>query len=147
MKTVSFFEINNFSQEELREWIRSNDSECKDTRRWLFENLPKEQAFQEVILGKMKQWAKNGSISPDALIWKECAGIYQTQGLPDISAVIEGQFFGFEVKRPYLGRPTKIQRHRVKQIEAAGGHAAFVSYASEVRDILKTAGVWHGDTL
>lgn len=144
MKPVSFFEKLR-SRQELTDWIRNHDPNHKDT--WLQENLPKEQAFQKVILDKMKQWTKNGSISPDALIWKEGAGVYQMQGLPDILAVIEGQFFGFEVKRPYLGRPTEIQRHTVKQIEAAGGHAAFVSYASEVRDVLKTAGVWHGDAL
>lgn len=48
-------------------------------------------------------------------------------GHPDIIAVINGQFVGIEVKRPGK-KPTVLQRKRIDQIIAAGGHA-FVAFS------------------
>ena len=57
-------------------------------------------------------------------------------GIPDINAVICGEFWAFEVKRPFLGVVSPLQRQMMDNINAAGGHAAVVSYVEEVEQLL-----------
>jgi hypothetical protein len=53
------------------------------------------------------------------------------RGLPDIVGCYKGRFFGWELKksladtRKQTGRIV-LQRHRLQQIQKAGGHAALV---------------------
>lgn len=107
-------------------------------------NLPKESAFQRDIIRAVRQWVEEKSISPSMFLWKHTAGVYQSNGLPDLMMVCDGRFFAFEVKRPYVGRQTTLQVKTIESINAAGGHAAIVSYPSEVRTLLQAAGVWKG---
>ena len=58
----------------------------------------KESWYQAKIL----RWLKEKY--PSAFVWKAAAGPYTQGGIPDICAVIDGHFFGFEVKRPRVGR-------------------------------------------
>ena len=51
--------------------------------------------------------------------------------------VLNGRFYGFEVKRPKVGRPTKIQEITIQAINSAGGIAAVVSYPKDVERILE----------
>ena len=85
----------------------------------------KESFYQATII----RWLKGQY--PDAFVWKAQAGPYCRQGIPDICAIINGHFFGFEVKRPELGRLSKIQEQAIKKINAAGGTAAVVSYPAD----------------
>lgn len=78
---------------------------------------------------------------PDAFVWKAQAGPYCRQGIPDICAIINGRFFGFEVKRPDVGRLSKIQEQTIKEINAAGGIAAVVSYPEQVERIIQAADI------
>lgn len=141
MKPVSFFEKLR-SRQELTDWIRNHDPNHKDT--WIQENLPKEQVFQARILDALKAWKAAGNIDRNAMIWKQGAAPYQRQGLPDITAIIGGRFFGFEVKRPYgVGRLTGIQAKTIEDINAAGGVAEEVSFADDVKEILIREGAWN----
>ena len=63
----------------------------------------KESYYQTKIL----QWLKR--TYPAAFIWKAAAGPYSQGGIPDICAIIDGHFYGFEVKRPEGGRLSKLQ--------------------------------------
>ena len=74
---------------------------------------------------------------PRAFIWKAAAGPYSQCGIPDICMVLNGRFYGFEVKRPEVGRLSKIQEQTIKEINAAGGIAAVVSYPEDVERILE----------
>ena len=58
-------------------------------------------------------------------------------GVPDIIACIDGTFWGIEVKREGK-QPTAIQRHRMEEIEKAGGYA-IAGTAEHVIKHLKTA--------
>ena len=78
---------------------------------------------------------------PGAFIWKAAAGPYSRGGIPDICAIIDGHFFGFEVKRPKVGRRSKIQERTIKEINAAGGTAAVVSFPEQVEKIILAAGI------
>lgn len=89
----------------------------------------KESWYQARII----KWLKEAY--PDAFVWKAAAGPYCRQGIPDICAIIDGHFFGFEVKRPG-GRPSKIQEQTIKEINAAGGTASVVIYPEDVERII-----------
>ena len=73
---------------------------------------------------------------PRAFVWKAAAGPYCRQGIPDICAIIDGHFFGFEVKRPGIGKLTKLQEQTIKQINAAGGFAAVVSTPADAKQTI-----------
>ena len=72
--------------------------------------------------------------------WKEHGGMYGTAGIPDIIACINGRFFGFEVKTE-KGSPTKLQESMIRKIREAGGTAAVVRSADDVKAILKQEGI------
>lgn len=57
------------------------------------------------------------------------ANAYTKSGVPDILACINGYFVGIEVKAPN-GKPSELQLHNVRAINAAGGFA-FVLYPSK----------------
>lgn len=95
----------------------------------------KESYYQSRII----KWLKENY--PGAFVWKAAAGPYSRQGIPDVCAIIRGHFFGFEVKRPEVGRLSKIQEQTIKEINAAGGTAAVVSYPEQVERIILSAGI------
>ncbi len=90
----------------------------------------KESYYQAKIL----RWLK--STYPAAFVWKAAAGPYSQSGIPDICAIIDGHFYGFEVKRPEGGRLSKLQELTIEKINAAGGSAAVVSYPADVERII-----------
>ena len=91
----------------------------------------KESYYQTKII----DWLKTAY--PSAFVWKAQAGPYSRRGIPDVCAIIEGHFFGFEVKRPGEA-PSKIQEQTIKKINAAGGTALAVNYPSEVEEAIET---------
>lgn len=93
--------------------------------------LPKESWFQARIISYLK------NLYPEAFVWKAQAGPYSRQGIPDICAVIGGMFFGFEVKRPYIGRISGIQKMTIQEIKSAGGAAAVVSWQEEAEQLIQ----------
>lgn len=97
---------------------------------------PHKESFYQA---KIIKWLKN--TYPNAFVWKAQAGPYCRQGIPDICAIIQGRFFGFEIKRPEFGRLSKIQEQTIKEINAAGGIAAVVSYPEQVERIILSAGI------
>ncbi len=84
---------------------------------------------------KIMKWLKKEH--PAAFIWKAAAGPYSQGGIPDICAIIDGKFYGFEVKRPKDGRLSRLQEQAIKKINAAGGIAAVVSFPADVEKIIK----------
>ena len=105
-----------------------NTREAAD--KFIREKMPKESYFQKKIL----DWIKDNA--PNAIAWKEAAGPYSRQGIPDITCIINGRYYGFEVKRPFIGVLSKIQEQTIKQIRRAGGRAWVVTSEKEVAEIL-----------
>lgn len=94
--------------------------------------IPSEKKIQREILNYL-----SGSLPPGHnFFWKDAAGPYQQQGIPDIVGVYNGRFFAFEVKRPLLGRVTPIQSATIEKIHWAGGQVYIVTSAAEVRAII-----------
>lgn len=91
--------------------------------------VPKEAVYQAAVLRYLKTL-------PKTYAWKDQAGPYQQKGLPDVCAIIDGKFYGFEVKRPFFGQPTEIQLQTHKKMREAGATVHVVSYVSEVKEII-----------
>lgn len=89
----------------------------------------KESYYQTKII----KWLKKEY--PAAFVWKAAAGPYSRGGIPDICAIIDGKFYGFEVKRPG-GKASKLQEKTIEEIKAAGGIAAVVIYPADVEEII-----------
>lgn len=97
----------------------------------LRDTLPKESYFQSAILN----WLKENY--PAAFVWKVQTGPYARQGVPDICAVIDGRFYGFEVKRPYFGKATRIQQSTMDAINRAGGRAGVVIWPEDAKKLIE----------
>ncbi len=95
------------------------------------EHMPKESYYQRKIMG----WISKNI--PDAVIWKEAAGPYSRQGIPDVTCIINGRYYGFEVKRPFIGKVSKIQKETIELLNKAGAKAYVVTSEKEVAEILK----------
>lgn len=126
---------------EMREWLEITAMRqgvafsAAQFRRTLLENLPKESEYQAEVMEAIR-----GNF-PSSFVWKAAAGPYSRQGIPDVCAVIDGRFFGFEIKRPYIGQLSKIQEQTIKAIQRAGGIAAVVSFGEDAVKIIKNAEV------
>lgn len=101
-----------------------------EAEKYLRTHLPKESVYQANIIKRIKE--RFNAI----FVWKEAAGPYSKQGIPDISVVYKGRYYGFEVKRPYIGKLSTMQEQTIKKIRAAGGIAEVVSFPKEVEVIL-----------
>lgn len=122
------------SKKEAIAYIQKNVYGCagiKHAEKYLRERLPKESYYQDKIIKFLRE------VYPTAFVWKEAAGPYSRQGIPDVSFVKDGQYYGFEVKRPYIGVLSKIQEQTIKKIRAAGGVAEVVTFPEDVRKIIE----------
>lgn len=84
---------------------------------------------------------------PRAWVMKVAGGLYQTAGIPDLLVLIDGHFFGLEVKCPKPGesdnaarkRATLRQRLALDAIRKAGGTAAVIISPEEALWIIGRA--------
>ena len=95
----------------------------------MHDTLPLEQAYQSEVIVYLKT-------IPGAFVWKATAGPYSRQGIPDVCAIIDGRFFGFEIKRPYIGKATKVQEETIRRINEAGGTAAVICFREQAKAII-----------
>ena len=120
------------SYRELQDFVLKNYAVANRTEadKFIRQKMPKESYFQKKILDYLK---KN---VPDAFVWKETSGAYSQRGIPDINCIFNGQYYGFEVKRPFIGKLSKLQEQTMKKIREAGGVAEVVSFVEDVEKIL-----------
>ena len=52
--------------------------------------------------------------------------------------MVNGRFYGFEVKRPFIGVLSKMQEQTIKEIREAGGKAYVVVYPEDVERALRS---------
>lgn len=72
----------------------------------LRKEIKKEPYYQDKIKKALK--AKY----PKAYVVKISQSMYSQAGIPDIMMIYCGHYFGFEVKRPVVGVPSKLQEER-----------------------------------
>lgn len=93
----------------------------------------KDIPLESAITGEIQRFL---SVTPGWWGFKVQGGGSQMRGVPDIVGCYNGQFVGFEVKRPVVGRLSKLQEHRIEQIKAAKGRAFVVYCVEDVRQAL-----------
>lgn len=122
-RKLSRDEMKNYLEKQIgkRISVKAFETIMRDT-------LPFEGYYQTEVKGFIRD------TYPGAFVWKAAAGPYSRQGIPDVCAIINGHFFGFEIKRPYIGRVTKIQEKTMKEVIAAGGTAAVVSFWHQAKE-------------
>lgn len=130
------------TKEEVISYIKASPSSNARTsakaEKYLREHLPKEPYFQKKVLEAVKK------ARPDAFVWKVSAGPYSRAGIPDVCAVIDGRFYGFEVKRPFIGEISPLQKKTADLIRRAGGKVFFVSWPEDVYEAFKDESVEEG---
>lgn len=97
----------------------------KEAMAALRKEIKKESYYQDKIKKALK--AKY----PRAFVVKISQSMYSQAGIPDIMMIYCGHYFGFEVKRPVVGVPSKLQEETIRKITAAGGTALFVRWPEE----------------
>lgn len=129
-------QVKHLTRPELKRWVEGeigkpiSEAELDSLLR---DRLPKEAEYQAKIL----EWIKEEY--PDAFVWKAAAGPYSQVGIPDICAIINGRFYGFEVKRPCLGKLHPMQALALKRIKEAGGFGGVVSFPADALWIITEA--------
>ena len=121
----------NTKTEALDHIVREKDVTRKQAEKILNQSIPKEGYYQTKILKYLK--AKY----PKAFIWKAAAGPYSYCGIPDVCMVLDGIFYGFEVKRPFIGRPSQMQLRTIRLIRGAGGIAGIVTSVKDVEEMIR----------
>lgn len=92
--------------------------------------IPKETYYQDKIKKALRKRYRG------AFVRKIAQGMYSEGGTPDVMCIIDGHYFGFEIKRPLLGETSKLQEACIREVEAAGGTAAVVSWPEECFQII-----------
>lgn len=77
---------------------------------------------------------------PDAYIAKIAQGMYSQGGIPDVMCIMDGHYFGFEIKRPIFCEMSKLQEvaMAMARIRRSGGTAAVVSWPEEAAGIIES---------
>ena len=101
------------------------------TIQWVKVHVPKESYFQRKIIEYLRK------TYPAAVVWKQNNGEYSSlNGIPDVAMLKDGQYYGFEVKRPYLGKLSKIQDKTMEKLRKAGAKVYEVTYVSDVISVM-----------
>lgn len=123
------------NKDEAIKFLRATkDQTCRtnaDALKYMREHIPEEGYYQKKIMERIKK------LVPEAFVWKAAAGPYSRGGVPDVCAVINGRFYGFEVKRPFIGVLSKLQEKTIREIQKAGGKAYVVTFPDEITRILR----------
>lgn len=105
--------------------------DAANSEKYLRDSVPKESYYQKKIMDYVKK------TYPDAFVWKEAAGAYSQSGIPDVSAIINGRYYGFEVKRPYFGKLSQIQARTIERIRQAGGIAGVCIFPEDAEKLIQ----------
>lgn len=119
----------------LRELAAEKQATKKEALEICRLETPKEAYFQKKVKDGLKKQF------PDAYIAKIAQGTYSQGGIPDIMCILDGHYFGFEIKRPVLGKISKLQEAAIRKIREAGGTAEAISWPEEAVEIIEN---WRG---
>ena len=118
--------IENFDPDAaLKAFMHRHQMTRHDAIQMLRRKIPLESYYQTNIQAALKRRY------PGAFIAKVAQGAYSQGGIPDVLCILNGHYFGFEVKRPILGEATKLQKKRIADITRAGGTASVVIWPEE----------------
>ncbi len=114
----------------LRELAAEKQVTKKEALEICRRTVPKESYYQKKAISGLKERF------PEAYIAKIAQGMYSQGGIPDVLCILDGHYFGFEIKRPVFGIPSRLQLATIEKIRKAGGTAAVVSWPEEAVGII-----------
>lgn len=121
------------SRDEMIDWLRIATGQHITSAAFdsiMRKYLPLESYYQSEVMCFLRE------SYPGSFVWKAAAGPYSRQGIPDVCAIINGHFFGFEIKRPFIGQLSKIQERTIQEINGAGGTATVVSFHHQAKEVV-----------
>lgn len=125
--------IENFDSEEyVKRFQKENGCTKKIAIEILRRKIPAETYYQRNIKKYLEQ-----RYGEEIYVRKVTQGPYSEGGIADLMVVIRGKYIGFEVKRPVVGKPSKLQLENKRLVEAAGGAYAIVSWPEEAAKIVE----------
>ena len=130
MKRLDSFQ----TKDEALTYIQENVAGCalrSQAEKYLRDRLPKETHYQNKIISFLKK------TYPKGVVWKEASGEYSKQGIPDVTFILDGKYYGFEVKRPYIGVLSRIQEQTITKLRETGAVAEVVTFPEEVLKIVE----------
>ena len=110
---------------------RKKDCTKAQAMKILRKEIPLEKFYQKKVMQGLKR------AYPDGFIRKVTLAQYSEGGMPDILAIIDGHYFGFEIKRPILGEASPIQKKTIEMIRRAGGTAEIISYPEQAIEAIR----------
>ena len=102
-------------------------------------NVSSKIPMEKTIVTKILKWLNS---LPGCYAIKTHGSQYGS-GEPDIVGVICRQAFVFEVKRPEIGKVTKLQEIKLLQWRKAGAIAEVVTSLEQVKEIFVKEGINH----
>lgn len=130
--------IENFDPEEyVKRFQKENGCTKKRAIEIMRRKIPAESYYQRNIKIYLEQRYRE-----EIYVRKVTQGPYSEGGIADLMVVIKGKYIGLEVKRPVVGKPSKLQLENKRLVEAAGGIYAIVSWPEEAANVVER--VIHG---
>ena len=126
------------SRAELVAWLKKMDMahSAAEADEWIRAQLPEESTFQRRIMMHLRALRDRGRIPATSVFWKNTSGAYARGGLPDITLIVNGKYYGFEVKRPFVGVLSALQKKTIEELNAAGAVAGVVIYPRDVDNLI-----------
>lgn len=118
--------IENFNENQfIEKYAKRNGITKTEARKKILSEEPKESYFQQrIIKGIRKAY-------PEAFVIKITLGMYSQAGFPDVLVILNGRYYGIEVKRPVGSRVSELQERCIKSIRNAGGVASVCRWPEE----------------
>lgn len=120
------------SYEELKKHVVSEGKakNLTEADKYIRRTMPKENHFQNKIIKFLKE------SYPESVTKKYAVGAYSQGGMPDILFIHGGRYIGFEVKRPFIGVVSALQKQAIEEIRRAGGVAEVISFPAQAAEII-----------
>lgn len=120
------------SYDELKKHVISEGKakNLTEADKYIKRTMPKESYFQDKIIKFLK------ASYPDSVTKKYAVGAYSQGGMPDILFIHRGRYIGFEVKRPFIGVVSALQKQAIEEIRRAGGVAEVISFPAQAVQII-----------
>lgn len=94
--------------------------------------IPAESYYQRNIKIYLEQKYRE-----EIYVRKVTQGPYSEGGIADLMVVIRGKYIGLEVKRPVVGKPSKLQLENKRLVKSAGGVYAIVRWPEEADAVIR----------
>lgn len=124
--------LNELLQEVIAAGIEDNKA---DALKYVRRKVPEEGWYQTRVMDAIRKWAAEKDYT--CLCWKSAQGPYSRGGVSDVLALIGGVFLAVEVKRPFWGEVSDLQKQFIADVIRCGGVAGSAVYVEDLQALLE----------